>query len=49
MPMVVVAREVGSTKLEVVPGGGKAAGMVDRSIFEGREAIFAEYNPFSPV
>lgn len=40
MPMVIVAKDSGSTKLEVMPGGGAATGIADRSIPGGKEAIF---------
>lgn len=39
MPIVVVAKDCGSTKLELMPGGGAATGIVDRSIFGGIESI----------
>lgn len=33
--MVVVAKDSGSTKLEVMPGGGTSNGIVDREVPEG--------------
>lgn len=44
--MVVVAKDSGSTKLEVMPGSsGAATRIFNRSIPGGREAMFANYDP----
>lgn len=43
---VLVAKDSGSTKLEIMPSGGAATGILDRSIPAGvREAIFADHSP----
>lgn len=46
MLIAVVSRHSGSTKLEVMPGGGGCIGVVDRSIPEGREAILQVIGSF---
>lgn len=42
---ILVAKDSGSTKLEVMPSGAAAAGILDRLISGGREVIFADHNP----
>lgn len=44
IPIIEFAKELGSTKLEDIPGGGGTSGIVDRSVPGGSEAIFASQN-----
>lgn len=44
IPIAVFARDSGLKKFEVMPGGGAANGIDDKTVRGDREAIFADQN-----